>query len=190
MEMSRRSRFVVLTLIGLPIATVAGASLLEVFNGHPATNSPGGPGKASAEEIWDGVLSAGRVIFGAATDDSHNYKDFTPQLSNPGRGWVVVRAPELTPGAVVEALETGQFYSSTGVTLLDVEMSARSCWLRIEPQRDFLYATTFSGRDGVVHATADGPEPSYRPRGDEGYVRATVTSSGGLKAWTQPVFLG
>ena len=75
---------------------VEGLSLLEVFNGHPSTNVYGGPGKFSYEEIWDGVLSAGVVVFGVATDDSHNYHDFTPEKSNPGRGWVAVRAAELS----------------------------------------------------------------------------------------------
>ena len=75
---------------------VNGASLLEVFNGHPGANILGGPGKASYEEIWDGVLSAGKVMFGVATDDAHNYSDFSPARSNPGRGWVVVRADEFS----------------------------------------------------------------------------------------------
>ena len=143
------------------IKQVTGASLLEVFNGHPATNSFGGPGKFSGEQIWDGVLTAGRVIFGVATDDSHRYYDFHPHESNPGRGWVVVRAAELTKEAVVEALETGQFYASTGVMLEEVELSEKLCSLQIEQERDMVYATKFTGPDGVVHAEADGLEPTY-----------------------------
>ena len=68
------------------ILRVTGASLLlEVYNGWPGANSEGGPGKFSAEEIWDEVLSAGRVIFGVATDDAHHYSDFTHNRANPGR---------------------------------------------------------------------------------------------------------
>ena len=65
------------------IKEVTGATLLEIYNGHPASNVHGAPGKASYEEIWDGVLSAGRTIFGVATDDSHHYKDFHPARSQP-----------------------------------------------------------------------------------------------------------
>ena len=171
------------------ISKVTGASLMEVFNGHPATNVYGAPGKPSAEEIWDGVLSAGRFIFGVATDDSHNYHDFTPGMSNPGRGWVVVRAEELTQDAIVQGLETGQFYASTGIELADLELSPESLSLSIEPSWDNIYTTTFVGRSGEVLSSQVGLEATYRPRGDEGYVRAQVTDSGHRKAWTQPVFL-
>ncbi len=171
------------------IRQVAGASLIEVFNGHPSTNDAGGPGRPGVEEIWDGVLTAGRVIFGAATDDSHHYHDFTPLNANPGRGWVVVNAEDLTTEAVVAGLETGNFYSSTGVTLAEVEMTADGCSLVIEQWMDEEYVTRFTGRDGVLLAEAGGLSPSYDPSEDAGYVRATVVSSNGRKAWTQPVFL-
>ena len=171
------------------IKQVTGASLLEVFNGHPMVNVYGAPGKPGYEGIWDDVLSAGRVIFGVATDDSHNYSDFSPMRSNPGRGWVVVRAPELTRDAIVEALASGSFYASTGVTLVELDSSQESLQLEIEQERDFIYTTTFTGRGGVTLAQDVGLEASYRAGGDEGYVRATVSSSSGGKAWTQPVFL-
>ena len=168
---------------------MTGASLLEVFNGHPGANMHGAPGKPSYEGIWDGVLSAGRIIFGVATDDSHNYSDFSPTRSNPGRGWVMVRAPEFTRDAIVEALASGKFYASTGVTLADLAVSEESIHLEIEQERDFIYTTTFTGRGGIELAQEVGLEASYRVGGEEGYVRATVSSSSGGKAWTQPVFL-
>ena len=162
---------------------------MEVYNGHPGVNLYGAPDKPSTEEIWDGVLSAGRVIFGTATDDSHRYYDYHPGMSNPGRGWVVVRASELTVDAIVDGLATGEFYSSTGIVLAELEQSDESVSLEIEQESDFIYTTTFSGRDGDVLAEETGLSPSYSIRGDEGYVRATVRSSSGGKAWTQPVFV-
>lgn len=171
------------------LSQVTGATMMEVFNGHPMVNVHGGPGRPSNEQIWDGVLSAGRLIFGAATDDSHNYNDFSPAKSNPGRGWVVVRATELTTAAIVEAFSTGEFYASTGVVLTELDVSSESVELAIEQEWDFVYSTRFTGRDGTLLAEQAGLEASYRVRGDEGYVRATVIGSGGTKAWTQPVFL-
>jgi hypothetical protein len=171
------------------ISQVTGASLLEVFNGVPWTNTHGGTGLPGNEEIWDRVLSAGRAIFGVATDDSHHFRDFSHDRTNPGRGWVVVRATELSSDAIVDGLATGDFYSSTGVTLADLELSQDSISLKIEQDRQYAYTTTFTGRDGVALAREAGPEAIYRVRGDEGYVRATVRSSSGAKVWTQPVFL-
>ena len=171
------------------LSLIEGLSLLEVFNGHPAVNVYGGPGKSSYEEIWDGVLSAGVVVFGVATDDSHNYHDFSPQKSNPGRGWVAVRATDLSRDAIVDALATGEFYASTGVTLKELEASADGVRLEIDPEPFRLYSTRFVGKDGRLLAEVAGTEAEYEPAGDEGYVRAVVVSSGNTKAWTQPVFL-
>ena len=171
------------------ISQVEGASLMEIHNAHPAVNTYGAPGKPSTEEMWDLVLSAGTVIFGTATDDSHNYHDFTPDKSNPGRGWVVVRATELTVDAIVDGLATGQFYSSTGVNLTDLWIEPESIELGIEPNRSAIFVTTFSGRDGEVLQETEGLEASYQITGEEGYVRATVRSSSGPHAWTQPVFV-
>ena len=171
------------------ILEVTGAELMEVYNGHPGVNLYGAAGKFSTEEIWDGVLSAGKVIFGTATDDSHRYYDYHPGQSNPGRGWVVVRASELTVNTIVDGLATGEFYSSTGIVLTELEQSMESISLEIEPERDFIYTTTFSGKDGKMLAEEVGLSVSYSVVGDEGYVRATVRSSSGGKAWTQPVFV-
>ena len=46
------------------ISRVTGVSLLEVFNGEPSVNMYGVPGRPSNEQIWDNVLSAGKLILG------------------------------------------------------------------------------------------------------------------------------
>ena len=164
------------------VAQVSGASLLEVFNGHPLMNMHGAPGKPSYEQIWDRVLSAGKAIFGVATDDSHNYKDFRPDLANPGRGWLMVRASELSQDAVVEALATGEFYATTGIVLEELDTSRQTISLRIEQVFDFVYTTRFIGRDGHVYREVVGTEAEYSVQGNEGYVRASVASSSGARA--------
>ena len=171
------------------IKEVTGATLLEIYNGHPTSNVHGAPGKASYEEIWDGVLSAGRTIFGVATDDSHHYKDFHPARSNPGRGWIVVRAEALEVEAILDGLASGRFYSSTGVELDDLDQSAEAVSLSVTTEKDFIYTTAFIGRGGKVLHESTGPEASYEPSGEEGYVRAVVRSSSGTRAWTQPVLI-
>lgn len=171
------------------ISQVSGASLLEVHNAHPSVNTYGAPGKPSGEEIWDRVLSSGRVLFGTATDDSHNYHDWLPGLSNPGRGWVMVAARELSVDAIVEALATGDFYFSTGVTLRSNATTKTEISFEIQEERDFIYKTIFSGQHGDILSQSVGASASYKITGNETYVRATVYSSSGEKAWTQPVFV-
>ena len=161
------------------ICQVSGANLLEVYNAWRGANVYGGVGKPSNEQIWDGVLSEGRLIYGVATDD---YPD-------PGFGWVVVRAYELTADAIVNALALGDFYASTGIVLAELELSQESIRLVVEQDLDVLYATRFTGPEGLLLAERVGLEAEFRPRGDEGFVRATVRSSSGAKAWLQPVLL-
>ena len=170
------------------ISQVNGAHLLEVYNGNPNSNVEGAPGKFSYEEIWDGVLSSRKVIFGAATDDSHKFQNFDPKLSNPGRGWIVAQSSELSINSILNALSSGNFYSSTGVTLSKLHVSKGTISLSIESEHDYVYTTKFTGRHGIILAEVVGMEAEYNLRGNEGYVRTTVNSSGNHKAWIQPIF--
>src|ERR1041384_4605923 len=107
------------------IIDLEGERFFEVYNGHPIVNNYGDSIHPSTERMWDDInvayLDKGKpLLFGLATDDSHNYHLFGPQNANSGRGWVMVRAKELTPAALITALETGDFYSSTGVVLREL----------------------------------------------------------------------
>ena len=110
-------------------------------------------------------------------------------LDNPGRGWVMVESDGLESEAIVEAMAAGHFYFSTGVFLGELKASTDQISLKIRRKSDSIFLTRLIGRDGEVHDQQVGREILYRPNGDEGYIRAHVTSSNGLQAWTQPVFL-
>ena len=142
------------------------------------------------EEMWDVILSSGKLLYGIATDDAHHFKrPGDPSASGPGRGWVVVRAARLAPRDILQALERGDFYASTGVELSDVERSPKRLTITIKPDAWSRYTTRFIGRDGRVLAESSGNSASYDIRGDEGYVRAVVLESNGQKAWVQPTML-
>ncbi len=172
------------------ISKVRGAHLLEIYNGHPMVNVYGAGGRPGYEEIWDGVLSSGLLIWGVATDDSHEFTgEFGPRRRNPGRGGVMVRASRLDRDAILDALRGGDSYASTGVTLEEVEQGPDGIYVRICQEGDALYTTRFVGVHGVTLKEVFGLEAAYRPDGDEPYFRASVISSSGARAWTQPVML-
>ena len=175
------------------ISRVKGAHFLEIYNGHPWVNVQGGAGRPGCEEIWDRVLSAGTPIFGVAVDDSHEFKgEFNPSRSNPGRGWIVVRAHERSQEALMDAMRRGDFYSSTGVYLADFELSDTGIQLKVltrEHEWDLpRFTTSFIGSGGRLLAQEFGTEATYEGKSGDGYVRAVVQGSNGYKAWTQPVF--
>jgi hypothetical protein len=145
------------------------------------------------------------LMYGLGTDDGHSYHRIPSRDSEPGRAWVMVLARELTPEALIAALEAGQFYSSSGVTLEQVTSSASGLDITIKAEPGVTYRTEFIGtrrganlssqptRDkagneqavtrqysaeiGAVLATANGAHAKYDCRGDELYVRARITSS-------------
>jgi hypothetical protein len=183
----------------------------EVYNGHGGVNHMGNAQRAPVERMWDIANTIrlaemkGPPLFGLGTDDTHNY--FSEKGSTPGRGWVMVRAKELTPAALIFAIKHGDFYASSGVELADVrfDAKARRIELEIVPQKGVEYVTQFIGtpkkynkksepiRDkdgkeivatrkysadvGKVFAEVPGLKPTYTLTGDELYVRALVTAS-------------
>jgi endoglucanase len=163
--------------------------LLEIWNGHPHVHNEGGGDRPSMEVVWDELLSAGQAVYGIAVDDAHHFQgEFAPNRSNPGRGWIAIRARRLEPGTLMEALEQGEFYASTGVTLRDVRADRAALTVSIATEADFRYTTRFVGSGGTLLSTCGAADCVYRFTGREAYVRATVTDSGGRKAWVQPVF--
>jgi hypothetical protein len=162
--------------------------LLEIYNGHPQVNNIGGGSVPGMEEVWDAVLSSGVTVYGIAVDDAHTFKDpGNPDVAGPGRGWVTVRASRLEARALLEAMERGDFYASTGVELSDYHASAREITIRVKPTPFSKYKVQFIGKGGRVLSESVEPAATYQVKGDEGYVRARVIESNGRMAWAQPV---
>ncbi|GAB3650807.1 hypothetical protein GCM10028791_18570 [Echinicola sediminis] len=186
-----------------------GERFFEVYNGHPLVHNYGDSLRLSMEVLWDKVqtayLQSGKpLLYGLAVDDAHNYHLFNENSSNPGRGWVVVRAEALSPDALVEAMESGDFYASTGVVLDDVAFDGSTLRVEVAEEKGVEYSIQFFGTkksrpedSGVLLSEVKGGSASYALLEDDMYVRAKVLSSkikenpyqAGDKevAWVQPV---
>lgn len=193
------------------LAAVRGERFFEVYNGHPTVHNSGDELHADTDRIWDIILTMRLarlgldLLYGVAVDDSHNYHQQAPRLSNSGRGWVMVRAPHLTPEQIVHAMERGEFYASNGVTLRDVRRERNRLTVEVEPEAGVEYRIMFLGTRvgvepngtpvtgpdgkplrvtrryppgiGAVLQESRGVQATYTLRGDELYVRAKVVSS-------------
>ncbi len=172
------------------LAQVENHRLLEIYNGHPTVHNEGGGGFPSIEEIWDILLTGGKRIYGIAVDDAHVFQgEFSSDRSNPGRGWISVRARSLDAAEIMQQLEAGQFYASTGVDLADVVTHEDRLEIHIAPRGNFRYTTTFIGSGGRILSVSLENPAVYTLQGRERYVRAKVTDSRGNAAWVQPVFV-
>jgi hypothetical protein len=190
---------------------VEGEQFFEVYNGHPSVHNEGDEIHAGCERIWDIVLTRRLaelklpILYGLGTDDAHSYHKQSVTNSNAGRGWIMVRATHLTPEHIIRAMEAGDFYASSGVTLNDVRFDGKEINLTIAAEPGVEYTTQFIGtRQGydpknepvlsangtplrVTHRYSDdigkvlaevkGAKASYTTKGDEIYVRARVTST-------------
>jgi hypothetical protein len=189
------------------LRSIDGPFLLEIANGFPFANNEGGvsaSGEAtpSTEDFWDRLLSEGKIVWAVASDDAHDYENFDwPTALTPDRGWIAVRAPELSRASILEALRSGNFYASTGVELGDIRTDSQSVsiMIRRRPERftrsdparsppSARFTTTFIGQGGRILKRDHSETPRYDFQGGETYVRAVIEDSDGRRAWTQPVF--
>lgn len=193
------------------LAQIVGEKFFEVYNGHPTVHNTGDKHHAGCEAIWDIVLTKRLaefglpLMFGIAVDDGHDYHKIPSRAAEPGRGWVMVLANELSPAALIESLEAGKFYASSGVKIRQITSSDVEMAVAVEAVPGETYQIEFIGTRrgynpqgtpvvddkgapiattmkydaaiGEVLAKVDGPEARYQFRGDEIYVRARVTSS-------------
>lgn len=187
--------------------SLRGERFFEVFNGHPQVHNYGDSARMGMEEMWDQINIAylnrnQPLMYGIATDDSHNYHLFGGQYSNSGRGWVMVQSKSLDPKSIIESMEAGNFYASTGVTLKELEQEENEIELEIEAEAGASYKIEFIGvRKGSnkseVFETASGTEASFKLTEEILFVRARISSSkikenpfqeGDFEmAWTQPI---
>lgn len=193
------------------ILPVRGEKFFEVYNGHPGVRNEGDDTHASTDRIWDILLTKRLAelklepLYGLGTDDSHKYNTFSAKANNPGRGWIMVKTKDLSAKSLIKAMEAGEFYASSGVTLQNVERSRKKYTVEVSPEDGVDYTIQFIGtrkgfdpqseplktasgaalrvthrysKDiGVVLSEVKGNSATYNLKGDEIYVRARIISS-------------
>ena len=184
-----------------------GERFFEVYNGHPMVNNYGDSVRPGTEQMWDMINIAYSkknqpLIYGLATDDSHNYHQVGSAYSNAGRGWVMVYADSLSPSSLITAMENGDFYASTGVTLQEVTLKDNTLTVKVDPSENVKYTIEFIGvgksdDQSRVLKSVPGTTASVDLSADYLFVRARITSDkkkdnpfkdGDVEmAWTQPV---
>ncbi|WP_105615202.1 CehA/McbA family metallohydrolase domain-containing protein [Vallitalea okinawensis] len=169
---------------------------LEIYNSQCAVD---GDDTGTGVVYWDLLLRKGMKVWGFAADDNHN-KDV---INIPGgkkiledherwascKGWVCVKAKDLTKNSIAMALKEGRFYSSTGPEILEYQIIDNCVNVKCSKVKRIDFITydrrgwsSFNYEEGLTAA-------EYRLFGDERYVRVECTDFNGNKAWTNPIFL-
>ena len=161
---------------------VSGYLGVEVHNQVCQNMADSGSGRIH----WDQMLNKGHVLSGLANDDVH-------ESSEVGKAWTMIKATKLDDESILEALEKGCFYASTGPEITDYQISSE---LRIKVEcssvEKIVFRTSGAGNGKVFKAengadlrSAEWDLSSKKPK----WVRCEVTDKDGNTAWTNPIFL-
>jgi hypothetical protein len=149
---------------------------LEIYNGTIGRLD----GSPYATDKWDILLARGLRLWGYATDDSH-----LPQ-ADVGLGWNMVYTRRRSLAAVVQALRSGRFYASTGLSIRSIRVRKN----RIRIQTDKVCRIVAVMQIGRRFAQADATELEVEVPPNASYVRFECLGAGEAYAWTHPFFPG
>ena len=127
---------------------------------------------------WDELLFDGQHIWGVATDDGH-------AMDQHCRGWVCVKADNNVP-AILKALESGDFYASTGPEIHDFYVEDGVAHIECSPVQSVEFISWRMPSRVVEGQDMTHIESSFHP--NVGYLRASVIDAAGRRAWTNPIF--
>jgi hypothetical protein len=154
-------------------------------------------GRGLSTVHWDDLLERGTRCLGIAADDSHHAE------RDSGFAWVWTRVADRSAAAVLDALASGRFYSSTGPVLHDLRLEEASVDVCCSPCRRVTLCTgrkrgtsVSSGPSGyryggeILSESDDGEITRARlerpPRSP--YGRLELVDRYGRRAWTNPLW--
>jgi len=158
--------------------SITAAHAVEIYN-HGAHNLAD---RGTGMPLLDLLLSEGRALTLIATDDAH--------FKGPDAfgGWVMVKADENTPEALLAALKAGRFYSSQGPDLRgiwhegDRVRVACSAATTVIVQGQGNSAAMVTGHS-LSEATIELGRMARSP-----WLRVTVIDAAGKRAWSNPIW--
>lgn len=145
--------------------------------------------------VYDFLLRHGKNVYCHGADDNHNKLPFEDPMSDSFGAWTMVMAKSLNYSDVIDALEKGRFYASTGPTITCLEIKegkkpqvhlectpATRITMHMTPK----YSKVVYDGEGKCVLTADFTIPDNAP-----YVYFSVTGDpahGGGKAYTHAFY--
>jgi hypothetical protein len=167
---------------GLTLAdarTITAAHAVEIYNHGCAMGCDRPDGFA----IADLLLTGGRRLTLIATDDAH--------FSEPDHfgGWVMVKATENTPEALLAALKAGDFYSSQGPELRDVRIEGDHVVVECSAVASVVALGHGTGAKAVHGQSLTRAEVPLARLNNSPWVRVAVIDAAGRRAWSNPLWV-
>jgi hypothetical protein len=143
-------------------------------------------GKGESAVYWNAMLRHAPLVSGFACDDAH----IRPEHPGWNGGWICVNAKERSPVAVLDAIRTGDFYSSCGPVIKDLRVKGDKLEVRCTPvQFARLAGPNSEGKrigsfDGELLTKATLPLPA-----NWAYGYLELEDDHGRRAWTNNLFV-
>lgn len=158
--------------------SVEAAHAVEIYNHGSHVHVDRGDGVCMA----DLLLNAGRRVTTIATDDSHFWID------DAFGGWVMVKAEQSTPEALLAALKSGHFYASQGPELHRVAIEGDSVHVTCSPVDKIILqgagaASTAQLGAGLTEGVIPLNQMARSP-----WLRVVVIDAQGRRAWSNPIW--
>ena len=160
--------------------SITAAHAIEIYNHSCAVDNDRG----ESLMVLDHLLNQDRRLNLIAADDAH--------FKSPDHfgGWVMVKAQEKTPDALLAALKAGTYYSSTGPEIHDIRITSEG----IEVECSSSVTVIVQGK-GTATATQHGTAMtaarlSLERLADSPWLRVTVLDRAGKRAWSNPIWVG
>lgn len=156
---------------------------MEIFN--TGSRIGGWPGDNSA--LYDRVLRSGRMVFPIAADDSHNIRGKAHPLCSNFGGFCMIAAKELKYDQIMDSLQKGDFYASTGPIINKIWAQDGKVCVECEPATEINFrcgsrrGRMFTGENRSPITYAEFPIEA-----DDKYVYVAVKSPDGEWAYTRP----
>jgi hypothetical protein len=160
------------------IAAIGAAHAVEIYNHGCATGCDRPDGFA----VLDQLLAEDRKLNLIATDDAH--------FSEPDHfgGWVMVKAGENQPEALLAALKRGDFYSSQGPELRDVVVEGDTVHVEMSACSAMIVSGSGTAAKAVHGHSMTRASLNLDRFANSPFIRVTVVDSAGRKAWSNPVY--
>lgn len=152
---------------------------VEVFNGTSVDHND----RADSWYMADLLYQHGHRYTACATDDTH----FNPNRADFLLGWVWVKSESLSPEALLQALKAGDYYSSTGPQISDIEVTGEKIVVRCSPA-ERVFVTGAGSRSESRHGPGIREAEFSLNRFRGSYFRVVVRDQWGRRAWSNPVW--
>lgn len=137
--------------------------------------------------FWTEMLYRGCRLWNGGGDDNHNHYDLDSMYSDSFGGFTVVKAADRSPKAIMQALKTGSFYTSTGPSIYDFYVEDDKVHVVCSPcERIFVSGHTRPYRRKLGRHVTEFVvklEKSWK------LVRAECMDAAGRSAYTNPIYL-